>query len=243
MAFNRALERRLGKAPSPTAVSKAAEALSGTKGLDFVRHAVRVQEQLASLHAQLQKEQERHGRATEAFQDSSVSSMVPQKRSVGHDDKPSDSPRETKRLRTESADPRRHTPPSTSDNGVKPDLQTPIASMSPRDVPIAPRSMTSDPKFADVPLTEPAKTRESNSPSRPPISDAIPPNNTKSESSRQTEPHSPLDATLGDGDPGQTISHHPSIWTVTHDQNKLDKAPSPPIPTSIPETKGSPLTT
>lgn len=242
MALNRALERRLGKVPSPTAVSKAAEALGGTKGLDFVWHAVRVQEQLAILHAQLQKEQERHGRATEALQDSSVSSMIPQKRSVGHDDKPSASPRETKRIRAESTDPRHHTPPSTSDNGVKPDPQTPIVSMSPKDVPIAPRSMPSDPKFADVSLAEPAKTPERNSPSRLPISDATPPNSTKSESSRPTGPPSPLNATLGDGDPGQTISH-PSIRTVTQDQNKLDKAPSPPISTLIPEAKGSPLTT
>ena len=242
MALNRALERRLGKVPSPTEVRKAAEALGGSKGMEFVKHAVRVQEQLASLHAQLQREQQRHGHATEALQDSSVSTMVPQKRSVGHDDdKPSDPPRETKRIRVESTGPHRHTPPSTSDSGVKPDIQTPIMSMSPKDVPIAPQSMRSDHKFADASLAESAKMRAAvdNSPSRLPITDDTPSNNTKPESSRQNGPQSPLGATLGDG--GQAISR-PSIRTVTHDQNKLDKAPTPPISTLIPEAKGSPLT-
>ena len=222
----------------------AAEALGGTKGLDFVRHAVRVQEQLASLHAQLQKDQERHRRASEALEDSSVSSMVPQKRSVGHEDKPADSPRETKRIRVESTDPHRHTPPSASDNGVKPELQTPVVPMSPNHVPIAPRSMRSDPRFAEVPLAETATTRATvdSSPPRLPTTNASPSNDAESESSRQTGPQSPLDATLDDGNHGQTISR-PSIGTVMHHQNKVEKAPSPTISTLIPEAKGAPLTT
>lgn len=246
MALNRALERSLGKVPSPTEVRRAAEALSGTKELEFVKHAIRVQEQLASLHARLQREQERHGHATEALQDSSVSTMVPQKRSVGHDDdKSSDPPRETKRIRVESTDPHWGTPPPTSENGVKPDIQTPIASMSPKDTPIAPQSMRSDHKLAEVSRAEPAKTPATvdNSPSRLPITDDSSSNNIMSGVSRQTGPQSPLGATLGDGNPGQAISR-PSIRIVTHDQNKVDKAPTPPTSTLIPEAKGSsPLTT
>ena len=222
----------------------AAEALGGTKGSNFVRHAVRVQEQLASLHAQLQKDQERHRRASEALEDSSVSSMVPQKRSVGLDDQPADSPRETKRIRVESTGSHRHTPPSTSDNGVKPELQTPVAPMSPNHVPIAPRSMRSDPRFAEVPLAETAMTRATvdSSPPLLPITDATPSNDAKPESSRQTRPQSPLHATLSDGNKGQTISR-PSTGPVTHYQNKLEKTPLPPVSTLIPEAEGVPLTT
>lgn len=218
--------------------------LGGKRGLDFVQHAVRVQEQLASLHAQLQKDQGQHGHATDALQSSSVSSMVPSKRSAGHDDKPSDPPRETKRIRVESTDPRRRTPSSASDNGVKRDPQTPIAAMSPKDVSTATRSLSSVPKSEQGPRAEPAKTRATvdDSPSRLPITDATPANDTKSESSRQTVPQSPLEATPGDGNHGQTTSP-PSIRTVTHDQTKLDKAPSPPTSTLVPEAKGSPLTT
>jgi hypothetical protein len=228
--------------PTPTEVRKAAEALGESK---FVKHAVRVQEQLASLHAQLQREQERHGHATKALQDSFVSTMVPQKRSVGHgDDNPSDPPREVKRIRMESTDPHCRAPPPTSENGVKPDIQTPIMSMSPKDVSIAPQSMRSDHKLPQVSRAEPAKSPATvdNSPSQLLITDGSS-NNINSESIRQSGLQSPPGATLGDGNQGQAISR-PSIRIVTHDQNKPDKAPTPPMSTLIPEAKGSsPLTT
>jgi hypothetical protein len=55
VAPNQALERRLGKVPSPIAASKATEAIYRTKGSTFVRHVARVQERLANLHAQLER--------------------------------------------------------------------------------------------------------------------------------------------------------------------------------------------
>ena len=256
VALNRALERRLGKAPSPTAVSKATEATYGTKGLAFVRHAVRVQEQLANLHEQLQRDQEQHGHATGPPKDSSVPLMGPRKRSVEHDDEPSNPLRETKRIRVEGRGLRRHMPSPVSDNGVKPGPQAPGDPLSPKEVPIAPRKV-SDAKSAELPRADYAKTQgtDNNLPSRLPILDVVPPNpsdNTDLDSNRQsgTAHHSPLNDTTDDGNHEQVAFQAPRrdepapsdpAASRAHTQNKLDKAPSLSIPDSIPGAQGPPL--
>ena len=228
-----------------------------------MRHAVRVQAQLADLHAQLQRDQEQHGHATEApkVKDSSVPSMGPRKRSVGHDDESSDPPRETKRIRVESEGPRRHMPPPAPDNGAKPGPQAPGEPLSPKQVPIAPR-LRSDAKIAaELRRADPAKTQGTvdSSSSRLSITPdtAVPPtpsNNTNLDSSRQTGTvqHSPLNDTANDGDRKQATSQaarrggsapgDPAA-SQTHVQNKLDKAPSLSISTFIPDAQASPLST
>jgi hypothetical protein len=248
------LERRLGKAPSPTDVKKAAEALAGTKGLTFVRHAVRVQEQLANLHAQLQRDLEPDATDAVQVQDSSPPSMESKKRSVGHDDESSDPPRETKRIRVESEGAHRHMPssntPESDNNGVKPaSPPAPGPSTVPKDVPIAPRAMRSDARFAEVPRAESAKapTTVDNPPSRLPVIHAVPPtpsNDNKSDSSRQVGPQSPPDdAVEGHEHHGSHPAPRDSVSVQAHIQNKLGKAPSLSISTSISEAQVPSLTT
>jgi hypothetical protein len=225
-----------------------------------VRHAVRVQEQLASLHAQLERDQQGHA-ATEAPKDSSVPSMGPRKRSVGHDDESSNPPRETKRIRIESngKGPRRHMPPPTPGNGTKPGPQAPGDPLSPKEMPIASR-LRSGTKSTKLPLADSPKTQGTNdsSPSRLPIRlDTVPPtppNNTNPNSSRQTGTvqHAPLNDNVNDGNHKQVTSQverrgglalGDPVVSQTHTQNKVDKAPSLSISTSIPDAQGSPLST
>ncbi|KAI0300788.1 hypothetical protein BC826DRAFT_1102124 [Russula brevipes] len=197
VALNRALERRLGKSPCPKDVSKAVDLLAGTKASVFVQHAIRAQEQLASLHAQLQRAQERNEQVTDAVQNTPESSITPQKRSAGHDDT---LPRETKRTRVESASPRPRppTPPppppppaSASDTATNPEAQAPDATMSPKSIPIAPQSMRSDPKFAEIPRAGspgPQVTVNDAPPPRRPVPDTgqpTPPANPKSDAGHQ----------------------------------------------------------
>jgi hypothetical protein len=192
VALNRALERRLGKPPCPKDVSKAIDLLAGTKASVFVQHAIRAQGQLAALHAQLQRAQERNEeQATDAVQSTPESSITPQKRSVAHGDTP---PRETKRTHVESASPRPRTrtpppppPASASDTATNPGAQAPDASMSPKSIPIAPRSMRSDPKFAEIPRAGSPGPQDS-PPPRCPVPDTgqpTPPANSKSDSGHQ----------------------------------------------------------
>jgi hypothetical protein len=226
-----------------------------------MRHAVRVQAQLADLHAQLQRDQEQHGHATEApkVKDSSVPSMGPRKRSVGHDDESSDPPRETKRIRIESKGPHRHMSPPAPDNGAELGPRTPGEPLSPKQVPIAPR-LRSDARIAAERRADHAKTQGTvdNSSSRLPIMPdaAVPPtpsNDTNLHSTRQTGTvqHSPLNDTANDGDREQATSQAvrrggsapgDSAAPQAHIQNKLDKAPSLSISTFIPNAQGSRLT-
>ena len=61
VALERALQRKLGTVPSPTLVNKAISKLApdGADPSPFVQHAIRVQEQLARMHAQLDRKSTR----------------------------------------------------------------------------------------------------------------------------------------------------------------------------------------
>jgi hypothetical protein len=120
VAFNRAFQRRLSDIPSPSDVDKAVNKLAhdGAKPSAFVRHAARVQEQLARLNAQLQKAQEQQqDHAISPVQDTpTMPSVVPRKRSAGDNDDSTPLAQEMKRIRLDSTvplPPRPHTPPST----------------------------------------------------------------------------------------------------------------------------------
>ncbi|KAH9998837.1 hypothetical protein BJV74DRAFT_883095 [Russula compacta] len=255
VALDRALERRLGQVPSPLDVDKALDALGGAKSSAFVQHAVRVQEQLARLNEQLQRDQERHGHATDAVQDASASSSKPRKRSVEHVDKSSDPPREIKRSRVGSTSRLPHTLPSTSDHEAKKESRAPDASMSPKDVPIAPlRSTRSVPRATGLPRVDPALPQATvdDSSSRLPIMDTgkpTPSDNTKSDSIPKTGQQPSIGAVDG-GDQRHTESQaarsgvpapaDPSL-AQTRIQDKLRKPSSLPPSTFIPDEQGSPL--
>ncbi|KAI9509829.1 hypothetical protein F5148DRAFT_695337 [Russula earlei] len=168
LALNRALERRLGRVPSPARVNMAVDALLPPS--PFVQHAIRVQEQLASLYEQLQKAQETQVRTEDGVKDTSPSSTRPPKRSVEPDSEPSVFSREIKRTRVESAC-QGSRPSSNSDNETKPGPQAPETSMSRKDAPITPRSLRPDHKSAEPPGADPARhqTTVIDSPDRLPI--------------------------------------------------------------------------
>ena len=149
VALERALQRRIGDVPSPTLVNEAISKLvpSGANPSPFVQHAVRVQEQLARLHAQIQIAQGPQDRPIASIQDTPTTMPLTraQKRFAACDDDDDFPVQETKRKRLDSAGsarPRPNTPPSTStsDNEVDPDTK---ASMT--------TDIRSDPKHAEQP--------------------------------------------------------------------------------------------
>lgn len=254
VALDRALERRLGKVPSPVDVDKALDALGGAKASAFVKHAIRVQKQLARLNEQLQRD---YGNATDAVQDSSGSSSKPRKRSVEHVDKSSDPPQATKRSRVGSTSPLPHTLPSTSDHEAKKGSRAPDASKSPKDVQIVPRSTRSVPRVTELPRADVAlhpQATVDNSSFRLPIMDIekpTPSDNTKSGSIHKTG-QQPSNGAVDGGNQRHTESQaarsgapapiDPSS-AQTHVQDKLRKPSSHSPSTFIPDEQGSPLPT
>jgi hypothetical protein len=257
VALSRALERRLGKAPSPKDVNKAVDALGGSKASVFLQHVARVQEQLASLHTQLQISQQQNGHATDAVEDISGSSIGSQKRSLGSHDSSPDPSRETKRTRRESTDPPPHAPPSNLENEGNTVPLTPDTLMSSKDVPTAPWIMRSaDPKFADIPRADPVGPQATvDSSLQPPNTGAkqlVQSNHAQSDSCSATGLQPSNDAVDGDsGNHGHIkddlqIARHESqaapgdpTLPRTPVQETLLKESSPSVPTSRPDPKVS----
>ena len=193
-----------------------------------------------------------------------MSSIEPKKRSLGPHDNSPDPPREVKRTRRECAEPRSYAPSPNLKHEANPVLPTLDTRVPPKDAPIAPRSMRSDPRFAELPRADLAKLQATvDSPLRPPITCIKQPilsNHAKSNSGNVTEQRQPPnDAVDGDshGNQGRTkdvsqimsqIAHpkstsgDPSL-VETSVQNTLQRAPSPSVSTSRPEPKQSLLTT
>ena len=203
VAINRALQRRLGDIPSPADVHKVVNKLTndGAKPSAFVRHATRVQEELARLHARIQfeRDQERQDHAIASIQDPPImSSIRPRKRSAGHDDDDDSTylAQEAKRVRLDNTGPARlhpHAPLPTSDNKPKP----PAESIPPKGMPIASR----DPRVAE-PRVDPVRPQASldDSPSALPLMATEPPlsNNTISDPDSKTGQCSPSDNADGE---------------------------------------------
>jgi hypothetical protein len=258
VALGRALQRRLGDVPSPTLVNEAISKLApdGANPSPFVQHAIRVQEQLARLHAQIQSSQEPQDHPISSIQDTPTMPLTrAQKRFAACDD---DIPaQETKRKRLDSAGsarPHPNMPPSTSDNKVNPETKAPAKSMSLRS---RTTDIRSDPKRAEPPHADSVGSPQAsvtNSPSGLPVMATGPPtsdpsNNTMSEPNRQ---RSPSDHTVDGGSHGHTKSQvarpdrpapvdQPSAQM--HTKNKLGTVSSPSISTAIPDAQGSPLPT
>jgi hypothetical protein len=263
VALGRALQRRLGDVPSPRLVNEAISKLApdGGNPSPFVQHAIRVQEQLARLHAQIQSAQEPQDHAISSIQDTPTTMPLTraQKRFAACDD---DIPtQETKRKRLDSAGsarPRPNTPPSTSDSNVNPETKAPAMSMSLRSRTTGVRS---DPKHAEPPRADSVGSRPkasvTKSPSRLPVMATGPPtsgpsNNTMSEPHWKTRQRSPSDDTVNGGSHGHTKSQvarpdgpapvdPPSAQM--HTKDKLGTVSSPSISTAIPDAQGSPLAT
>lgn len=255
VAINRALQRRLGDIPSPADVHKVVNkfANDGANTSPFVRHATRVQEELARLHARIQLErgQERQDHAIASIQDPPImSSIRPRKRSAGHDDDDDTtySAPEAKRVHLDNTGPPRphpHAPPPTSDDKPKPSVE----SISPRGMPIASRNTRPDPGVAELPRADPMRPQASihdSSSALPLMATGSPPSNNDS----KTGLRSPSNDTADGGSREHTKSHvarpdrpisvdPPSAQT--HSQDKLGKLPSLSMSTTSPEAQGPPL--
>jgi hypothetical protein len=245
------LQRKLGDVPSPTLVNDAVSKLApdGANPSPFVQHAIRVQEQLARLHAQLQSAQDPQNTAISPIQDPPTMPLTrAQKRFAAYDD---DIPaQETKRKRLDSADsarPRPNTPPSKSDNKVNPETKAPAMSMTLRS---RTTDIRSDPKHADAPRADSVGSPQAsvtNSPTSGPF------NNKMSEPNRKTRHRSASNETVDGGSHGHAKSQvarpdgpvpvdPPS--TQMHTKYKLGiVSSSPSISTAIPDAQGSPLPT
>jgi hypothetical protein len=238
VAFERALQRRLGDVPSPTDVHKAVDKLthSDARPSVFVQHAVRVQEQLARLHTQLQKAQEPQDHAISSIQDPPTMPLTrAQKRSVTYNNDSTHPVQEMKRTRLDSTDPSRprpHTPPSTSNNKVDSERNAPVRSMI----------LRSQVRHAEPPRADSVRSRQASvtdSPSGLPVMAAEPPtlgpsNNTTSEPNRKTRQRSPSN----DNAEGGRVTHSGGPTPV----DPGGKAPS--ASTAIPDdAQGSPLPT
>lgn len=240
VALERALQRRLGGVPSPTLVNEAVRKLvpDGAGPSPFVQHAIRVQEQLARLHAPLQRTQEPQDHAISPIQDTPTMPLTrAQKRSAAYDD---DIPvQETKRKRLDSTHPsaqrRPNTPPSTSDNKVNPEANA-SHSMSLRS---RTTDIRSDPKHAEPPRADSAGSPQAsvtNSPSGLPVmatgpSTSGPSNNTLSEPNQKTRQPSPSNDTVDGGSHGHTKSQ------------VARPRPAPVYPPASVPAQGSPLST
>lgn len=274
-ALERAFQRKLGGVPSPTLVNQAISKLApdGANPSPFVQHAIRVQDQLARLHAQLQSAQEPQDHAISSIQDTPFTTMPltrAQKRFAACDD--DDIPaQETKRKRLDSAGsarPRPTTPPPTSDNKADPETKAPaMSTMSLRS-----RSQTtdtrSDPKHAEPPRAGSVGSRQASvtdSPSGLPVMATGPPtsgpsnnnNNTMSEPNRKTpRQRSHSDDTVADGGshghtksqvarPGAPAPVDPLSAQMHIKDKQLGTATAPSISTAttIPDAQGSPLPT
>ena len=240
VALNRAFQRKLGGVPSPTLVNEAVRKLApdGANPSPFVQHAIRVQEQLVRLHAQLQSAQEPHDPAVSSIQDTTTMPLTrAQKRFAAYDD---DIPaQETKRKRLDnagSARPRPNVPPSSSDNKGNPERSAPTMSMSLRS---RTTDIRSDPRHAEPPRADSVQSPQasvSDSPSGLPVMTTGPPtsgpsNNTMSEPNRKKRQRSPSN---DDGSHRHTKSRPNGPAPVD--------SPSS-ISTAIPDAQGSPLPT
>jgi hypothetical protein len=215
VALSRALQRKLGDVPSPTLVNEAVSKLApdGANPSPFVQHAIRVQEQLARLHAQLQRAQEPQDHAISSIQDTPTMPLTrAQKRFAECDD--DIPPQETKRQRLDnagSARPRPNTPPSTSDNKANPETKAPAKSISLRS---RTTDIRSDPKHPEPPRADSVGSPQAsvtNSPSGLPVmATGSPtsglPNNTMSDPNRKTRQCSPSNDTVDGGSHGHTKS-------------------------------------
>lgn len=263
VALQRALQRKLGDAPSPTLVNDAVSKLApdGANPSPFVQHAIRVQEQLARLHAQLQTAQDPQNTAISSIQDIPTMPITrAQKRFAAYDD---DIPaQETKRKRLDSGDsapsrPRPNTPPSTSDNKVNPETKAPAMSMTLRS---RTTDIRSEPKHAEPRADSVGSPQASvtNSPSGLPVMATGPPtsgpsNNKTSEPNRKTRHRSASNDTVDGGSHGHTKSQvaRPDAVPVDpastqmHTKGKPGIVSSPSISTAtaIPDAQGSPLPT
>ncbi|KAI0267638.1 hypothetical protein BC834DRAFT_842366 [Gloeopeniophorella convolvens] len=118
----------------------------------FVRHAVRVQEQLARMHAELQKSQAAQTGGSDASSvESPIAAAVPPRRSLRHADSPPESPREPKRIRLESgAHPSTDVPQLNAGSPAVTALQAPIAPVARDQMASEMREETRKPKSVDV---------------------------------------------------------------------------------------------
>lgn len=252
VALNRALQRRLGDVPSPTDVNKAVNKLAhdGAKPSAFVQHAIRVQEQLARLHEQLQATQKGQDHAIVSIQDTPAMSPIrPRKRSAEHDDDSTHPAQETKRMRLGSTGPPQpphtHPPPLPSDDQANPESKAPVGTMSSEGTQIASQNIRG---FAEPPRADSVGLRASvgDSPSGLPFVATEPPTPSTSDSNRITGHRAPSNGT-GDTKSQMTRPGGPAPVdppsAQTHAQDKLGKVPSLSISTSIPEVQGSPLST
>jgi hypothetical protein len=266
VALERAFQRRLGDVPSPKLVNEAVRKLvpDGANSSPFVQHAIRVQEQLARLHAQLQRDQEPQDPTISSIQDTPTMPLTrAQKRLAAYDD---DIPaQETKRKRLDSAGsarPRPNTPPSTSDNKVNPETKAPakLTSLGSRTTDIR-----SDPKRAEPPRADSVGSPQApvtNSPSGLPATATGPPtsgpsNDTVSKRNwkkrqRKKRKRSTSNDTVDGGSHGHTKSQvarpgEPAPVDLPsaqmHTKDKLGIVSSPSISDASPDAQGSPLPT
>lgn len=263
VAVGRALQRKLGDVPSPTLVNEAITKLApgGADQSPFVQHAIRVQEQLARLHAQLQRApQEPQHHPISSIQDTPTMPLTrAQKRFAACDD---DIPvQETKRKRLDSlsagsARPCPNTPPSTSDNKVDPETKAPPRTMSLRS---RTTDIRSDPKNAEPPRADSVGSPQAsvtNPPSGLPVMATGPPtsgasNNTTSEPNRKARQRSPNDTVDGGSHghnksqvarPGRPSPVDPPSAQM-HIEDKVGAVPSHSLSTASPDVQGSALPT
>jgi hypothetical protein len=230
------------------AVSKLAP--DGAYPSPFVQHALRVQEQLARLYAQLQSAREPQDNAISSIQDTPTMPLTRGQKRFGACDDDDIPAQETKRRRLDgagSARPHPNTPPSTSDNKADPVTKAPAKStpLGSRTTDTRPEPKHAEPARADS-VGSP-QVADTDSPSRLPVMatgpTSGPPNNTMAELNRKPQQRSHSDGTVEGGNHGHTKSQvaRPGL---AHVNPQMGTVSSPSISTTIPEhAQGSPLPT